>query len=60
MADDFPDQVAELLAYFYKSFPTAHPFAKLKVAPEVAGAPDVWLLGSSMWSSAAAVEFGLP
>ncbi len=60
LADDFPDQVAELLAYFYKSFPTGHPFGKLRVAPEVAGAPDVWMLGSSMWSSAAAVEFGLP
>ncbi len=24
------------------------------------GGPDVWMLGSSMWSSAAAAEFGLP
>ena len=24
------------------------------------GGPDVWMLGSSMWSAAAAVEFGLP
>src|SRR5260370_29696867 len=24
------------------------------------GEPDVWMLGSSMWSAAAAVEFGLP
>jgi luciferase family oxidoreductase group 1 len=59
-ADDFPEQVAELLAYFEKSFPAGHPFADLRVSPEVAGAPDVWMLGSSMWSSAAAVDFGLP
>ena len=60
MLDDFPEQVAELLAYFEKNFPAGHPFASLRVSPEVAGAPDVWMLGSSMWSSAAAVEFGLP
>jgi luciferase family oxidoreductase group 1 len=60
MLDDFPEQVSELLAYFEKGFPAEHPFANLKVAPEVAGGPDVWMLGSSMWSAAAAVEFGLP
>jgi luciferase family oxidoreductase group 1 len=60
MLDDFPEQVAELLAYLEKNFEAGHPFARLKVSPEVAGGPDVWMLGSSMWSSAAAVEFGLP
>lgn len=60
MADDFPDQVAELLAYFERSFPAGHPFGGLRVSPEMAGDPEVWMLGSSMWSSAAAVEFGLP
>jgi luciferase family oxidoreductase group 1 len=58
--DDFPEQVSELLAYFYKDFPEGHPFAGLRVSPEVAGAPDVWMLGSSMWSSAAGAQFGLP
>jgi luciferase family oxidoreductase group 1 len=58
--DDFMEQVTELLAYFEKTFPVGHAFAGLRVSPEVAGAPDVWMLGSSMWSSAAAVEFGLP
>ncbi len=33
---------------------------KVKVSPEMPGGPDVWMLGSSMWSSAAAAEFGLP
>jgi luciferase family oxidoreductase group 1 len=60
MADDFPDQVSELLAYFDHSFPERHPFANMRVAPEMPGAPDVWMLGSSMWSAAAAAEFGLP
>ncbi len=60
MADDFPEQVQELLAYFGEGFPERHPFQKMRVAPEMPGAPDVWMLGSSMWSSAAAASFGLP
>jgi luciferase family oxidoreductase group 1 len=59
-ADDFSDQVTELLAYFDQSFPERHPFANLRVSPQMPGAPDVWMLGSSMWSSAAAAAFGLP
>jgi luciferase family oxidoreductase group 1 len=60
MPDDFEDQVAELLAYFDHTFPAGHPFGSLRVAPEVPGSPDVWMLGSSLWSSRAAAEFGLP
>jgi luciferase family oxidoreductase group 1 len=60
MADDFPDQVNELQAYFGEGFPERHPFAKMRVSPEMPGAPDVWMLGSSMWSSTAAAGFGLP
>ncbi|WP_255460521.1 LLM class flavin-dependent oxidoreductase [Edaphobacter albus] len=65
MEDDFPEQVTELLAFLEEDFPTAHPFSKVKAmpAPVMAGqyaGPAVWMLGSSMWSSAAAVEFGLP
>ncbi len=60
MADDFPAQVEELLAYFDKGFPAGHPFGRLRVSPEMPGGPDVWMLGSSMWSSAAAADFGLP
>jgi luciferase family oxidoreductase group 1 len=60
MQDDFPEQVSELLAYLGEGFPERHPFARMRVAPEMPGAPDVWMLGSSMWSSAAAAQFGLP
>jgi luciferase family oxidoreductase group 1 len=60
MLDDFEDQVSELLAYFDRSFPAGHPFGSLRVAPEMPGAPDVWMLGSSMWSANAAAAFGLP
>lgn len=58
--DDFADQLSELLAFFSGDFAPQHPFSKLRVMPETAGFPDVWLLGSSMWSAAAAAEFGLP
>ncbi len=60
MLDDFPDQVTELLAFLDQEFPERHPFARIRVAPHMPGGPDVWMLGSSMWSSAAAAEFGLP
>jgi len=60
MPDDFPDQVNELLAFLNHEFPADHPFATVKVSPDMPGSPDVWMLGSSLWSSGAAVEFGLP
>ncbi len=64
MADDFPEQVSELLAFLgtcgSEGFSERHPFAKMRVSPETSGAPDVWMLGSSMWSSSPAASFGLP
>lgn len=60
MLDDFPDQVSELLAFLDQDFPERHPFARIRISPQMPGGPDVWMLGSSMWSSAAAAEFGLP
>jgi luciferase family oxidoreductase group 1 len=60
MPDDFEDQVAELLAYFEGTFPAGHPFGALRVEPEAPGSPEVWMLGSSQWSSTAAAEFSLP
>ena len=58
--DDFPDQVSELLAFLRHNFPPNHPFARMWVAPDMPGSPTVWMLGSSMWSSAAAAQFSLP
>jgi luciferase family oxidoreductase group 1 len=60
MPDDFTDQVTELLQFLHGKFPADHPFERIVVAPEMPGAPEVWMLGSSMWSSAAAAQFGLP
>jgi luciferase family oxidoreductase group 1 len=59
--DDFPQQLAELRAYLHPDrFPAGHPFANMLVAPSAPGAPDVWLLGSSMWSAVTAAQEGLP
>jgi luciferase family oxidoreductase group 1 len=60
-ADDFPQQLAELRAFLHpERFPAEHPFAKMLVAPQMPGAPEVWLLGSSMWSAVTAAQQGLP
>ncbi len=59
--DDFPEQLAELLGYFDRSFPADHPLARLADSlpgnPEV---PETWLLGSSEQSAIWAGELGLP
>jgi luciferase family oxidoreductase group 1 len=61
MPDDFPDQLAELLAYFEGTIPISSPLARLaKVLPGRPEAPDPWLLGSSPQSAVWAGELGLP
>ncbi len=59
-ADDFADQIGELLMFLNGDFPVEHPFSQLTVSPEMPGAPEVWMLGSSLWSADAAAQFGLP
>ncbi len=58
--DDFGDQLVELLAFLNGEFAPRHPFHRVKISPQAPGAPDVWLLGSSMWSASAAAQLGLP
>jgi luciferase family oxidoreductase group 1 len=61
LTDDFLQQLAELLAFLHpEEFPPNHPFANLLVSPASPGAPDLWLLGSSMWSAVTAAKEGLP
>lgn len=60
LLDDFPDQLAELLAYFERSFPPGHPLARLAESlPGSPEAPEPWLLGSSEQSTLWAGELGL-
>jgi len=59
--DDFPQQLAELLAYFEDSLPADHPFHRLAATlPGLPALPDVWLLGSSPQSAIWAGELALP
>ncbi len=58
--DDFPQQLAELLAYLDDSLPADHPFARL--ASMLPGRPELpvpWLLGSSPQSAIWAGQLGL-
>jgi luciferase family oxidoreductase group 1 len=59
-SDDFGQQMVELLAFLNRGFPPNHPFSRIKLSPEMPGGPEVWLLGSSMWSASAAAQLGLP
>jgi luciferase family oxidoreductase group 1 len=58
--DDFPQQLAELLAYLEDRMPADHPFARLAELPGRPETPEVWLLGSSPQSAVWAGELGLP
>src|SRR6202011_2768886 len=58
--DDFPQQLAELLAYLDDSLPDDHPFQRL--AATLPGRPELpatWLLGSSPQSAIWAGQSGL-
>jgi luciferase family oxidoreductase group 1 len=58
--DDFPQQLVELIAFLRGGFRPEHAFSRIELSPAMPGAPDIWLLGSSMWSAAAAAQLGLP
>ncbi len=59
--DDFPQQLAELLALYDGTLPPDHPFKRLETTlPGRPERPETWLLGSSMQSAVWAAELGLP
>ncbi|HVF90756.1 MAG TPA: LLM class flavin-dependent oxidoreductase, partial [Blastocatellia bacterium] len=58
-ADDFPAQMAELLAFFSGDFPESHPFRQIRAIPTGVRTPEIWLLGSSDFSARLAAELGL-
>jgi luciferase family oxidoreductase group 1 len=59
-ADDFPQQLAELLAYLDNTLPPQHRFARLAALPGSPERPAPWLLGSSAQSGIWAAQLGLP
>jgi luciferase family oxidoreductase group 1 len=59
--DDFPEQLAELMAYFKDRIAPTHPFAKLAgTLPGRPECPEIWLLGSSPQSGIWAAALGMP
>ncbi len=60
--NDFPQNLAEIIAYLGDGLPGDHPFASLRdtLPSGHGGSPDLWLLGSSTDSAAWAGETGLP
>jgi luciferase family oxidoreductase group 1 len=59
--DDFPQQLAELLAHYDHGFPADHPFARLGHSlPGGDARPEIWLLGSSAQSAVWAAQRSLP
>jgi luciferase family oxidoreductase group 1 len=59
--DDFPEQLAELLALLDDTFTADHLFAGLPgLLPDHSTGPEPWLLGSSAQSAAWAGQLGLP
>ncbi|MEE1739591.1 LLM class flavin-dependent oxidoreductase [Streptomyces sp. BE147] len=70
-ADDFPQQLAELIRFLDDDFPDGHPYARIHAVPGPVQAtapggvqsparPPVWLLGSSGFSARLAGVLGLP
>ncbi len=57
--DDFPQQLAELLAYLEERPPPDRRFAGLAPLPAAPAAPEPWLLGSSLQSAIWAGQLGL-
>ncbi|WP_460867990.1 LLM class flavin-dependent oxidoreductase [Rhodococcus aerolatus] len=59
-ADDFPQQLAQLRAFFDDGYPADHPYAAITAVPGLGAQVAVWLLGSSTYSAQVAGILGLP
>src|SRR5215212_5528593 len=59
-AEDFPQQLTELLGSLEDTLPESHPFKRLAALPGLPERPEPWLLGSSPQSAIWAAELGLP
>jgi luciferase family oxidoreductase group 1 len=60
LPDDFTEQFTELMTWFDRGFDAGHPFHRIRWPAQGPSAAMIWLLGSSLWSSAAAAHWGLP
>ncbi len=57
--EEFPQQLAELLAYTETGFPSDHPFAGIVAEPREIRLPPIWILGSSDYGAQVAAALGV-
>ena len=57
-AEQFPQQLQELVAVSRREFPPGHPFATVRVVPEGVPLPPIWVLASSGATAAFAGSMG--
>ena len=58
-SEDFPHQLAELLAFADEGFPDDHPFRHVRAEPSEVVLPPIWILGSSEYGASVAAAFGM-
>jgi luciferase family oxidoreductase group 1 len=59
-ADDFPEQLMDLVGFFTGEFPEGHPYRAITAVPAVGNVPALWILGSSDFGAQVAGVLGLP
>ncbi|MAE60076.1 MAG: LLM class flavin-dependent oxidoreductase [Planctomycetaceae bacterium] len=57
-AEQFPDQVADVISFINDQIDSQHPHASVHALPAGPTCPPIWLLGSSGQSAALAAHFG--
>jgi luciferase family oxidoreductase group 1 len=58
-SEDFPSQVAELVAFSGGGFPDDHPFRSVAAEPRGVSLPPLWILGSSDFGARMAAALGV-
>ncbi|WP_145407815.1 LLM class flavin-dependent oxidoreductase [Paenibacillus xylanexedens] len=59
VANDFPEQLNDLLAFFERSFDESHPLSKINTPGDTSIIPDLYMLGASKGGLPFALEKGL-
>lgn len=59
-AEDFPEQLIDLLGFFSGTFPDDHPYRSITAVPGRGNTPAIWVLGSSGYSAQVAGLLGVP
>lgn len=57
--EEFPSQLAELLAFASEGFPDDHPFRTVRAEPADVDLPPIWILGSSDFGARVAAAMGV-